>query len=96
MKKIIFMALLFVNMNIYAADKTDTIKVDNTKIETLIRDNTTNSKGKPVTKYYFIYNKELVPTNKTTVERFDLCNRHKVKCNLRLIRKNGIAKRIIL
>ena len=92
----IFIALLFVNMNIYATDKTDTIKVDNTKIETLIRDNTTNSKGKPVPKYYFIYNKELVPTNKTVVERFDLCNRHKVKCILRLIRKNGIAKRIIL
>lgn len=96
MKKVIISFVLFMlSFNVFAADA-DTIKVDNMKLTETITDNTVNSKGKPVVKYYFIYNGEIVPTNKTTINRFNLCAKHKVKCNLRAIKKNGVIKRIIL
>lgn len=98
MKKVIISFVLFMlSFNVFAADKaTDTIKVDNMKLAQTITDNTVNSKGKPVVKYYFIYNGEIIPTNKTTIDRFNLCAKYKVKCNLRAIKKNGVIKRIIL
>lgn len=96
MKKVIISFVLFIlSFNVFAADA-DTIKVDNMKLTKTITDNTVNSKGKPVVKYYFIYNGEIIPTNKTTIDRFNLCVKHKVKCNLRAIKKNGVIKRIIL
>lgn len=97
MKKVIISFVLFMlSFNVFAADKADTIKVDNMKLTQTITDNTVNSKGKSVVKYYFIYNGEIIPTNKTTIDRFNLCAKHKVKCNLRAIKKNGVIKRIIL
>lgn len=97
MKKVIISFVLFMlSFNVFAADKADTIKVDNMKLTKTITDNTVNSKGKPVVKYYFIYNGEIIPTNKTTIDRYNLCAKHKVKCNLRAIKKNGVIKRIIL
>lgn len=96
MKKVIISFVLFMlSFNVFAADA-DTIKVDNMKLSKTITDNTVNSKGKQIIKYYFIYNGEIIPTNKTTIDRFNLCAKHKVKCNLRAIKKNGVIKRIIL
>ena len=60
MKKILFIAVLMI-MNIStvsATEKADTLKVDNTKIEKVIEDKTTNTKGKPVVNYYILYTKQ--------------------------------------
>ncbi len=58
------------------AAKNDTIKVDNTKIEKVIETKTTNSKGEAVTKYYILYDKQLISTSKNVVEMYKLCKEY--------------------
>lgn len=70
MKKII-LALAILVGSLTASAKSDapsdTIKVDNAKIERVIEDKTTNSKGKTVVKYYFLYDHQLILTSKSVV-----------------------------
>lgn len=79
MKKLILaLALVAGALTASAKDavKSDTIAVDNTKIEKIIEDKTTNAKGQAVVKYYMLYNNELVPTSKNVVEMYKLCKEY--------------------
>lgn len=92
MKKFVFIMLLFVSCVVYASD---TIRVDNTKIREVVEHRTTNSKGNPTTKYYFVYDNELISTSKTVVDKYKLSRQYKVKCPLAIIVR-GKNKRIAL
>ena len=92
MKKFIFIILLFVSCAVYA---NDTIRVDNTKIREVIEHKTTNSKGNPTIKYYFVYDNELISTSKTVVDKYKLSKQYKVNCSLAIIVR-GKNKRIAL
>lgn len=77
--------------------KNDTITVNNTEINKIVTDETTNSKGKKVTKYYFLYNGELIQASRYVVESYNLCQKHGAKCHLTMVvNKKTNRKRIIL
>lgn len=76
--------------------KNDTITVDNAKIERVIEDTTTNSKGKTVVKYYFLYDHQLISTSKPVVEVYNLAKQYGAECALAMvINRETKRKRII-
>nr|DAE12657.1 MAG TPA: hypothetical protein [Siphoviridae sp. ctOCb13] len=100
MKKYILSCILMLaTFSIYAQRevKNDTIAVNNTEINKIITDETTTSKGKKVTKYYFIYGGELIQASRHVVESYNLCQKHGAKCHLAMVvNKKTNRKRIIL
>ena len=88
------MCLCFV-LNVNAANVSDTLRVDNTKITKVIEYPTTNSKGNKTIKYYFIYKGELVNTSKTVVEKYKLAKQFGANCALVIINCKN-SKRIVL
>ena len=48
-------------------------------------------KGKPVTKYYFVYNGNLVSTTKTVVDKYELAKAYGVRIALIIIKNKRIA-----
>lgn len=96
MKKTIFIIILFMSciIKVTASTKADTIAVNNNMIERVIVDETINTKGNKVKKYYFIYNGELINTSKTVIEKYNLCKKYNAKIAL-IIVKRGNNKRII-
>lgn len=87
---IIVMLMCISSINIYAA-KSDTLAVNNNLITKVIKHNTVNSKGKPVVKYYFVYNGNLVSTTKTVVEKYELAKAYGVRIALIIIKNKRIA-----
>ncbi len=100
MKRIILaLALLAGSMTANAESevKNDTVAIANTKIQRMVQDETTNSKGKKVVKYYVLYGNELVKTSKSVVEAYNLCKKYNAKCALAMvINRKTNKKRIIL
>lgn len=100
MKRIILaLALLAGGISAYAESgvKNDTVAIENTKIQRMVQDETTNSKGKKVVKYYVLYGNELVKTSKSVVEAYNLCKKYNAKCALAMvINRKTNKKRIIL
>ena len=80
--------LMCISSNCYAA-KSDTLAVNNNLITKVIRHNTTTSK--PVTKYYFVYNGNLVSTTKTVVDKYELAKAYGVRIALIIIKNKRIA-----
>ena len=74
-----------------SAAKSDTLAVNNSLITKVIRHKTTTSKGKPVTKYYFVYNGNLVSTTKTVVDKYELAKAYGVRIALIIIKNKRIA-----
>ena len=72
-----------------SAAKSDTLAVNNNLITKVIRHNT--SKGKPITKYYFVYNCNLVSTTKTVVDKYELAKAYGVRIALIIIKNKRIA-----
>ncbi len=98
-KYIIALALMFATIGACAQNeaKNDTISVNNTEINKVVTDETTNSKGKKVTKYYFLYAGELVQASRHVIESYNLCQKHGAKCHLAMVvNKKTHRKRIIL
>lgn len=87
---VIGMLMCISNINSFAA-KSDTLAVNNNLITKVIRHNTTTSKGKPVTKYYFVYNGNLVSTTKTVVDKYELAKAYGVRIALIIIKNKRIA-----
>ena len=77
--------------SINCSAKSDTLAVNNNLITKVIRHNTTTSKGKPVTKYYFVYNGNLVSTTKTVVDKYELAKAYGVRIALIIIKNKRIA-----
>lgn len=100
MKKIILtMFLAIAAMSACAANevKNDTIPVNNSKIVKIVEDESVNSKGNKVTKFYFLYDGELISASRHVVESHNLCKKHGVKCALVVVvNKKTNRKRIIL
>lgn len=100
MKQIILALALFVgSVSAHAESevKNDTVAVVNSKIERMIQDETTNTKGKKVVKYYVMYSGKLIPTSKSVVNAYNLCRKYKAECALvMVINKKTNRKRIIL
>lgn len=63
----------------------DTIAIDNAKIERIVEDTTTNSKGKTVVKYYFVYGHQLVSTSKSVVRVYRLAKQYGAECALSMV-----------
>lgn len=95
MKKLLIALMFVVASNVYAGTPADTTRVDNARITNVIEHKTTNSKGAPTVKYFFLYNGELVSTSKAVVEKYNLAKRYNAKCRLILI-KRGTNYRIAL
>lgn len=100
MKRIILaLALLVGGISAHAESdvKNDTVAVVNAKIQKVIQNETTNSKGKKVVKYYVLYDGKLVQTSKYVVEAYNLCLEYDAECALAMVinRKTG-KRRIIL
>lgn len=74
-----------------SAAKSDTLAVNNNLITKVIKHNTVTSKGKPVTKYYFVYNGNLVSTTKTVVDKYELAKAYGVRIALIIIKNKRIA-----
>lgn len=74
-----------------SAAKNDTLAVNNNLITKVIKHNTTTSKGKPITKYYFVYNGNLVSTTKTVVDKYELAKAYGVRIALIIIKNKRIA-----
>ena len=87
---IIGMLMCISSIDSFAA-KSDTLAVNNSLITKVIRHNTTTSKGKPVTKYYFVYNGNLVSTTKTVVDKYELAKAYGVRIALIIIKNKRIA-----
>ena len=87
---IIGMLMCISSINCSAA-KNDTLAVNNNLITKVIKHNTTTSKGKPVTKYYFVYNGNLVSTTKTVVDKYELAKAYGVRIALIIIKNKRIA-----
>ena len=85
---IIGMLICISSINCSAA-KSDTLAVNNSLITKVIRHNTTTSK--PVTKYYFVYNGNLVSTTKTVVDKYELAKAYGVRIALIIIKNKRIA-----
>lgn len=99
MKKLI-LALAILLGGLTASAKTevknDTITVENSKIERVIEDKTTNSKGKTVVKYYFLYDHQLISTSKPVVEVYNLAKQYGAECALAMVvNRETQRKRII-
>lgn len=77
--------------SINCSAKSDTLAVNNSLITKVIRHKTTTSKGKPVTKYYFVYNGNLVSTTKTVVDKYELAKAYGVRIALIIIKNKRIA-----
>ena len=82
--------LMCISINSYAA-KNDTLAVNNNLITKVIKHKTTTSKGKPVVKYYFVYNGNLVSTTKTVVDKYELAKAYGVRIALIIIKNKRIA-----
>lgn len=95
-KLIVLITFVFSVEVLNAENKPDTLKVDNAKITKVIEDVTINNKGNKVTKYYFIYNGELVNTSKTVVAKYKIAKQYGANCALAIIIKGKGIKRIIL
>lgn len=101
MKKLILcvallMGALSANAKTEPADN-DTVPVQTSQTCKLVEDTTTNAKGRTVTRYYIIYDGELVQTSKRVAETMKLCAKHGAKCGLAVvINKKSKHKRIIL
>lgn len=99
MKKLILaLALIAGALSASAKDtaKNDTIVVDNAKIERVVEDKTTNSNGKTVVKYYFLYDHQLISTSKPVVEVYNLAKQYGADCALALVvNRETKRKRII-
>lgn len=100
MKKIILTLVLAVAaISAYAADevKNDTIPVNNSEIVKIVEDESVNSKGHKVTKFYFMYGGELIQASRHVIETYNLCKKHEARCHLAVvINKKNNRKRIIL
>lgn len=99
MKKII-LALALMAGGLTASAKSeavnDTISIDNSKIERVVESKTTNSKGKEVVKYYFVYDHQLISTSKPVVEVYNLAKQYGANCALAMvINRETKRKRII-
>ena len=77
------------SINCYAAKST--LAVNNNLITKVIKHNTTTSKGKPVVKYYFVYNGNLVSTTKTVIDKYELAKAYGVRIALIIIKNKRIA-----
>ncbi len=98
-KTIITLFLAVIGVSALAADKTqnDTITVNTSLIVKIVEDETVNTKGNKVTKYYFLYNGELIQASRNVVDSYSLCQKHNAKCALAVVRnKKTNRKRIIL
>lgn len=74
----------------------DTIAVNNAKIEKVVADTTKKSNGQTVVKYYFMYDKQLIPTSRNVVEIYQLCKQYGAECALAMvINRQTNRKRII-
>ena len=82
--------LMCISINSFAA-KSDTIAVNNSLITKVIRHKTTTAKGKPIIKYYFVYNGNLVSTTKTVVDKYELAKAYGVRIALIIIKNKRIA-----
>lgn len=82
--------LMCISVNCSAA-KSDTLAVNNNLITKVIKHNTTTSKGKPVVKYYFVYNGNLVSTTKTVIDKYELAKAYGVRIALIIIKNKRIA-----
>ena len=100
MKKIILTLLLSIAFMAALAGndaKNDTIAVNNADIIKIVEDESTNSKGNKITKYYFMYHGELIQASRHVVESYHLCKKHGAKCHLAMVVNNKTnRKRIIL
>lgn len=74
-----------------SAAKSDTLAVNNNLITKVIKHKTTNTKGKEVIKYYFVYNGNLVSTSKTVVDKYELAKAYGVRIALIIIKNKRIA-----
>lgn len=100
MKKLILaLALMAGAFSVYAEtdERNDTLSVNNDKIVKVIEKESVTSKGKKSVKYYFLYDGELVPASKMTVEHYKLAKEYGARCALAMVvySKNK-RKRIIL
>lgn len=82
--------LMCISINCSAA-KRDTLAVNSNLITRVIKHNTTTSKGKPITKYYFVYNGNLVSTTKTVVDKYKIAKAYGVRIALIIIKNKRIA-----
>lgn len=87
---IIGMLMCISSINSFAA-KSDTLAVNNNLITKVIKHNTTTIKGNLITKYYFVYNGNLVSTTKTVVEKYELAKAYGVRIALIIIKNKRIA-----
>jgi hypothetical protein len=78
------------SINCYAA-KNDTLAVNNNLITKVIKHKTTNTKGKEIIKYYFVYNGNLISTSKTVVDKYELAKAYDVRIALIIIKNRRIA-----
>ena len=82
--------LMCISINCSAA-KSDTLAVNNNLITKVIRHNITTSKCKTITKYYFVYNGNLVSTTETVVDKYELAKAYGVRIALIIIKNKRIA-----
>lgn len=97
MKKILTLIFMVV-FNIFAtfaATKADTLAINYHLIQKAIVDETINTKGAKVKKYYFLYNGELISTSKNVIEKYNLCRKYNARLAMVMV-KRGNNKRIIL
>lgn len=87
---IICMLMCISSFNCYAA-KSDTLAVNNNLITKVIKHKTTTTKGKPIIKYYFVYNGNLVSTSKNVVDKYELAKAYGVRIALIIIKNKRIA-----
>ena len=87
---IVGMLMCITSINCYAA-KSDTLAVNNNLITKVIKHKTTTTKGKPIIKYYFVYNGNLVSTSKTVVDKYELAKAYGVRIALIIIKNKRIA-----
>lgn len=74
----------------------DTIPMKNSEAIKIVEDESLNSKGEKVQKFYVIYEGELIKTTRNVVEDYNLCKKHGVKCHLAIvINKKNNRKRVI-
>lgn len=74
----------------------DTIQMKNSEAIKIVEDESVNSKGQKVTKFYVLYEGELIKTSRNVVEAYNLCKKHGAKCHLAIvINKKNNHKRVI-
>ncbi len=74
----------------------DTIPMKNSEAIKIVEDESVNSKGQKVTKFYMLYEGELIKTSRNVVEAYNLCKKHGAKCHLAIvINKKNNHKRVI-